>query len=137
MYSLAVISRGKRYRADIHDNPAYGSSPEYNRPSSNVFGRGTSSSQSPPEAQNLTRTLPSQDALSTATELSTLDQYGSPRPACNRYRPESTISESFAKPMASLSSEMDLDMDNIFEDSREFDHTYETIQSGKFVQAGK
>ena len=135
MYSPAVITGGRRYRADIHENPAYGSSPDYNR--SSVFDRGTSSSQSPPETHNITRTLPSQDGLSTATELSMLDQYGSPRPACNRYQPESTISESFAKPMDSPSSEMDLDMDNIFEDSREFDHTYETIQSGKFVQAGK
>ncbi len=76
--------------------------------------------------------MPSQDALSTATEISILEQYDSPREASNKptaYRPESTIS---VKP--GVASDMDFDMQDMFEESREIEHTYEMIQSGKIIR---
>ncbi len=79
--------------------------------------------------------MPSQDTLSTATELSILEQYDSPREASNKltaYQPESTISLACVKP--SVTSDMDLDMQDMFEESRGIEHTYEMIQSGKIIR---
>ena len=79
--------------------------------------------------------MPSQDALSTATELSILEQYHSPKEATNKltaYRPESTISLAGINP--GVTSDMDFDMQDIFEESREIEHTYEMIQSGKIIR---
>ncbi len=76
--------------------------------------------------------MPSQDALSTATELSILEQYHSPKEATTAYRPESTISLAGINP--GVTSDMDFDMQDIFEESREIEHTYEMIQSGKIIR---
>ena len=80
------------------------------------------------------KATPSQDALSTATELSTLDHCDAPRGASNKStsRPDSTMLLPLTK--SSVTSDMDLDMKDIFEESREFDHTYEMIHSGKIVK---
>lgn len=75
------------------------------------------------------KAVPSQDALSTATELSTLEHYDSPKAASDKPQRNSLP---FASP--SVTSNMDLDMHDSFEESREFDHTYEMIQSGKIVK---
>ncbi|XP_064406309.1 uncharacterized protein LOC135351270 isoform X2 [Halichondria panicea] len=111
-----IITGGERLRATIHGNPAY-DTPKY-------F----------PATHNLSA-MPSQDALSTATELSILEQYHSPKEATNKltaYRPESTISLAGINP--GVTSDMDFDMQDIFEESREIEHTYEMIQSGKIIR---
>lgn len=118
---LAVITRGKRYRADIQDNPAYETTIT-NRSSSALLDEESPTS----DLHNLRRTLPSQDALSTATFQTELDTTEAPANRQERNLIEGqTSSGSGSYEMTSRQSP--------FEDGRNLDHTYEMIQSIRFA----
>ncbi len=135
--NLTVITDGEQHRVNIRGNPAYDTpqSNKYSGSLSNTITIGYIFSNSTFLATAILRAVPSQDALSTATELSTLDYYDSPTAAgikTTAYQPDSIVSLPFVNPTAT--SDMGLDMRDIFEESREFDHTYEMIESGKIVK---
>lgn len=124
---FAVITRGKRYRADIQDNPAY----ETTRSSSALLDEASPTPSS--GIHNLRQTLPSQDALSTATfqtELSTLDSSGTTEASANRQRAGQTTSGSTFDETDSRDKEQ-LPFEDV--DGRNLDHTYEMIQSIGFA----
>ena len=122
-FFLAVITGGKRYRADIHDNPAYETTIT-NRSSSAILDEQSPTSN----IHDLRRTLPSQDALSTATfqtEISTLDSAVTEVPA---NRPERNLAGYEGQTFSGSEREQ-----SPFEDSRNLDHTYEMIRSIRFA----